>query len=145
MSSTPIHYVACILGASAFLFSAVSAADEKAEMQQRMLECAATTASNKLGECLAAKGAPAVSASDSDAQIHAAVMSCAERGVTGTTELGGCVNTRLDEKKAQPADVTDEQIHEAAGLCAKHYTETKDVVVCVETVLRHRGGAASPD
>mgnify|MGYP003573449657 CR=1 FL=1 len=144
MSSTPIRNAASILGASVLVFSAVSAADENPGMEKRMLECAATTASEKLGECLAAKGAPAVSAGDSEAQVHAAVVSCAERGVTGTTELGTCVNTRLDETKTQPADVTDAQIQQAAGLCAKHYTETQDVVVCVETVLRHRG-AAGPD
>ena len=139
MGSTRICYTACFLGASILAFSAASGADEKADMQQRMLECAATTASNKLGECLAAKGAPAVSARDSDVEVHAAVVGCAERGVTGTTELGACVNERLDEKKTQPSDVTDAQIQEAAGLCAKHYTETKDIAVCVKTVLHHTG------
>ncbi len=98
-----------------------------------------TTVTDKLGECLSAKGAPAVSATDSDAQVHAAVVRCAESGVTGTTELGSCVNSRLDETKAQPADVTDAQIQEAARLCAKTYTETDRMAVCVKTTLRQTG------
>lgn len=104
-----------------------------------MVECAATTATDKLGECLAAKGAPAVSATESDAQIHAAVVRCAQSGVTGTTELGSCVNSGLDETKAQPADVTDAQINEAARLCAKTYTETDQIAVCVKTTLGQTG------
>jgi len=138
MSSTPIRYVACILGASVLVFSPVSGADEQADMQQRILECAETTASDKMGECLAAKGAPAVSADESGAAIDAAGARCMGMGVTGTTAIAACINTRFDETDTQPADVTDAQIQQAAELCGKHYTETQDIVVCVGTVLRHR-------
>jgi hypothetical protein len=48
------------------------------------------------------------------------------------------VNSRLDETKARPADVTDAQVDEAARLCAEHYTETDQLVVYVNTILRHR-------
>jgi hypothetical protein len=142
MKSTWLHYAACVLCSGGLLFNATSMADEKSDMDKRMMECAATTATDQLGECLASKGAPAVSAKESDADVHAAVLKCAERGVTGTTELGACVNSRLDETNTQPADVTDAQIQDAARLCAKHYTETKDIAVCVGTVLRHRGSAS---
>jgi hypothetical protein len=76
-------------------------------------------------------------------KVHAAVIRCVDSGVTGTTELGGCVNSRLAETKTQPAGVTDAEIEEAAGLCATRYTETRDVAVCVEALLRH-GTAGAP-
>jgi negative regulator of replication initiation len=137
MKQTWIHHAAYVFFASALLHTGAAIADGKSDMEKRMLECAATTATNKLGECLAAKGAPAVSATESETAIQAAVVKCMERGVTGTTELGSCVNSRLDETKAQPVDVTDAQVDEAARLCAKHYTETEHIVVCVNTILRH--------
>lgn len=118
-------------------------AEQQSEMEKRMIDCAATTATDKLGECLSAKGAPAVSATDSEDQIHAAVVKCAQSGVTGTTELGSCVNSRLDKTGAQPVDVTDAQIQEAARLCSKHYTETDRIAVCVKTSL-HSGADLNP-
>jgi hypothetical protein len=134
-------HVANLLCAAALLVASDASADEKSDMDRRMLECAATTATNKLGECLSGKGAPAVSARESDAQIHAAAMRCMERGVTGTTEFGACVNEQLDAGKTGPADVTDAQIREATRLCATHYTETENIAVCVETIIRHTGYA----
>ena len=143
MRPTWLHFVACFICSNGLLFDAVSMADEKSDMDTRMMECAATTETDKLGECLSAKGAPAVSATDSEAEVHAAVVKCMDDGVTGTTEIARCVNTRLVETKAQPADVTDAQVQEAARLCSKHYTETDQLAVCVQTVL-HRTGYANP-
>lgn len=138
MNSTPIRYVACILGASGLVFSAASGADEQTDMQQRVLECAETTASDNMGECLAAKGAPAVSADESGAAINAAGAKCMDMGVTGTEAIAACINTRFDETDTRPADATEAQVQKAAKLCAEYYAETQDIVVCTQTVLRHR-------
>lgn len=68
---------ACALFTISVLWVGGAFADQRSDMEQHRMDCAKTTASNKLGECLAAKGAPAVSATESHAEIHAAVVKCA--------------------------------------------------------------------